>query len=99
MSSSDNLAAILDGWPATLRQLAAAGNRHAEAWADVISAEPMAGHKVIRFGEQRIWLLGIEVPGVPGIGKPPPSMTPMAWPCIARCSLTERRGGRQQLHN
>jgi hypothetical protein len=55
MSSSDNLATILDGWLATLRQLAAAGNPHAAVWADVISAEPTAGRRLVRFGELRIW--------------------------------------------
>jgi hypothetical protein len=69
--SSANLAAILDGWLATLRQLAAAGNPHAAVWAGVISAEPTAGRRLVRFGELCIWLLGIDVPGVPGIGKPP----------------------------
>jgi hypothetical protein len=67
----DNLAAILDGWLATLRQLAKHGNPHAAVWASAISAEPTAGRRLVRFGDLRVWLLGIEVPGVPGIGKPP----------------------------
>jgi hypothetical protein len=69
--SSDNLAAILDGWLTTLRQLTAAGNPHAAAWADVISAEPTAGRRLVRFGDLRVWLLGVDVPDVPGVGRPP----------------------------
>jgi hypothetical protein len=38
---------------------------------DAISAEPTAGRRLVRFGELRVWLLGIDVPGIPGIGRPP----------------------------
>jgi hypothetical protein len=45
MLSSDNLAAILDGWLATLRHFAQQGNPHAAAWVEDISDEPMAGRR------------------------------------------------------
>jgi hypothetical protein len=69
---SDNLAAILDGWLAVLRALAASGNPHAVLWLPLITAEPTTGRRLARFSDLRVWALGLVVESTvtppPGVG-------------------------------